>query len=279
MGKKSKRRQKGSSSSSIGAAIRAATKNNQHDDDDDAFLEQAIQIAAAEKKKLQEDEYNASAAADDARMEKMDEDEDPLEGLTGFDRLQAVGSALGVTVFDTSATSPTTMRLSPAHDEEPDPVTRAAKDWNTLYPQPETARLMTEWEKSMDNAMCYEGMSKFETMVYMAITPDLVKGIRTGDWTTLVRRIMEVDKPLSNTTTTTKFRPGDYIEVMKGNHIKWNMVGERGILCDYFEDEDKWGIEMDNPKLGPSLVCAGNLKLIKKGHGFADIPGRWTRRR
>ena len=265
MGKKSKRRQKGSSSSG------AATNKNQNDDDD-AFLEQAIQIAAAEKKKLQEDEYNARAAV--ARMEQMEMKDDPLEGLTGFDRLQAVGSALGVNVFDTSATS----KLSPAHDEEPDPVTRAAKDWNTLYPLPEHARLMTEWEKRMDDAMCMEGMSKFETMVYLKITPDFVEGIRTGDWTTLVRRMMEVDKPLNNNTTTKKFRPGDYIEVMKGNHIKWNMVGERGILCDYFEDEDKWGIEMDSPKLGPSLVYAGNLKLIKKGHGFADIPGRWTGR-
>ena len=125
MGKKSKRRQKGSSSG-------AATNNNK--DDDDAFLEQAIQIAAAEKKRLQEDECNARAAV--ARMEMKDE-EDPLEGLTGFDRLQAVGSALGVTVFDTAATTSsraatTTTKLSSAHDEEPDLITRAAKDWSTL---------------------------------------------------------------------------------------------------------------------------------------------------
>ena len=39
-------------------------------------------------------------------------------------------------------------------------------------------------------------------------------------------------------------------------------MGKRGIIMDYFEDEDKWGMEMDDQKIGPSLVFAGNLKRV-----------------
>lgn len=40
------------------------------------------------------------------------------------------------------------------------------------------------------------------------------------------------------------------------------MVGQRGTLMDYFWDEDKWGIDMDNGI--PTMIKKGNLRRVER---------------
>lgn len=140
----------------------------------------------------------------------------------------------------------------------------SSRAWSHL--SAEEATLMTQWEQSMDPSMNRPNMSTSETMKAMAITPEFVKGLPVGDWFQLVLRIQDVSKTV-NYINTPPLRSGDYIEIIPRNSIKWGLVGQRGKIVDYFGDENKWGIEMDSPALGPSLVYAGNLKRIRSGYG------------
>ena len=244
MGKKSKRRQQSGGGT--------ASNNNTTREEDDAFLEAAMERAAAEKKVI-----------DDAAVKQAAEDVHPLDGLEGFDRFQAVCNSLGVQ----TTTIQQQRRPSP-------PPSKSSSAWSHLS-MPD-AHLMMQWERSMDSKMRRPNRSASETMKAMAITPEVVKGIPVGHWFLLVSRMELVGKPMKFPNSP-PLRAGDYIEIVPGNDIKWGLVGQRGTIVDYYGDDDKWGIEMDSPAFGPSLVHAGNLKRIRAGNGFAPQQ-KWTRR-
>jgi len=239
MGKKSKRRQpKGGAGNNTSSTTTTSA-------DDDAFLEEAIQQAAAEQAALDEIAIKEAAAA---------AKEDSLAGLEGFDRFQAVCNNLGVGV------------IPPPPQQQQRSSSSSA--WSHLSPT--QAHLMTQWERSMDLSLRKPNMSASQTMKAMGITPSFVKGLPIGNWFLLVSRIQSVGKRVY-TPNSPPLREGDYIEIVPGNDIKWALVGERGTIVDYFEDENKWGIEMDNDgEFGPSLVFAGNLRRVRSGdEGFA----------
>ena len=64
-------------------------------------------------------------------------------------------------------------------------------------------------------------------------------------------------------------RVGDTVEVVSGNNIKQSVVGSRGVLAQYFEDDGKWGIEMDSGE--PVLISKMNLRRVKSGL-MASLP-------
>ena len=108
---------------------------------------------------------------------------------------------------------------------------------------------MKQWEESRPPHM--KGLE---------IRPALVKGIPIGNWHLLItQRIMKADAPVSYVNEP-PLSEGDRVEVLPGNSVKWEMVGQKGRIMDYFEDEDKWGIDIEGGQ--PSLVMAGNLKRI-----------------
>ena len=165
---------------------------------------------------------------------------DPLAGLEGFERLQAVGNALGVTIIKGAEPSP------------PDA-------WDHLPPNERD--LMKKWEETFPPTMLVPGHpTKSGSMKALAIRPALVKGIRIGNWYALTtQRIMKADAPV-NYVNNPPLSRGDCVEILPGNAIKWELVGQKGIIMDYFDDDDKWGIEIKGGM--PSLVMAGNLKRI-----------------
>ena len=54
-------------------------------------------------------------------------------------------------------------------------------------------------------------------------------------------------------------RPGDYVEVVPGNSVMWESVGQVGELLEYFPADGKWGIDL-YPQ--PALIMEGNLKRV-----------------
>eukprot|EP00984_Skeletonema_dohrnii_P002810 scaffold961_cov83-Skeletonema_dohrnii-CCMP3373.AAC.6 len=232
MGKKSKRRQPKGGAGNTSSFTTSA--------DDDEFLEIAMQQAAAEH-----------AALDEIAIQQRRS----LAGLEGFDRFQAVCNNLGVGVI-------------PPPPQQQQQRSSSSSAWSHLSPT--QAHLMTQWERSMDQSLRKPNMSASQTMKAMGITPSFVKGLPVGNWFLLVSRMELVGKRVY-TPNSPPLHEGDYIEIVPGNDIKWALVGERGTIVDYFEDEDKWGIEMDNDgEFGPSLVFAGNLRRVRRGEGFAS---------
>lgn len=161
---------------------------------------------------------------------------DPLAGLEGWDRLQAVANALGTQ------------------------VERVPDGWNHL--SSDDAMLMQQWERSMDPTMVKDGRSASEEMKKLGITPAFVKGLPVGNWHRLVMRMQLADAPVRYKNDP-PLEPRDYIEVLPGNSVKWDMVGERGTLVEYFVEDDKWGIEMEISGEAV-LVREGNLKRIPR---------------
>ena len=57
-------------------------------------------------------------------------------------------------------------------------------------------------------------------------------------------------------------RSGDRIEVVGGNSVKFPDIGSRGILIEYFDDEEeKWGLCLDNGKR--LLIKRNNLLRVE----------------
>ena len=146
-----------------------------------------------------------------------------------------------------------------AQRQQRKPSSSSSAAWSHL--PPDQAALMTKWEKSMPPSQRLPNTSAAQTLKNMNITPQFVEGIPIGNWSLLIHRMQLVGKSVY-IRNVPKLQRGDYVEIMPGNGIKWPMVGKRGIIMDYFEDEDKWGMEMDDQKIGPSLVFAGNLKRV-----------------
>ena len=114
----------------------------------------------------------------------------------------------------------------------------------------------------MDPMMLQDGRSASEEMKALGITPAFVEGLPVGNWHRLVMRMREADAPV-NYENDPPLEPGDFVEVLPGNSVKWAMVGERGTLLDYFPEDDKWGIEMDSSGEAV-LVREGNLKRTQR---------------
>ncbi|KAL9189281.1 hypothetical protein ACHAXT_011771 [Thalassiosira profunda] len=131
---------------------------------------------------------------------------------------------------------------------------------------PNQAELMRRWEEWMpiDLIMPEKG-TKAETMKALAITPEFVEGIPVGNWQRLNMRLREAEKPV-NFANHPPLKRGDRVEVLAGNSVKWGQVGKRGKLNEFFGDDGKWGIEMEDTGEGV-LVMAGNLKRIPKEEG------------
>lgn len=172
--------------------------------------------------------------------------QDKCDGLEDWDRLQAVADQLGVQVM-----------RAPAPPQASSPP-RMKGAWKYL-PRNE-AILMQAWEDSMPDHMIMPGHeSKNQTIRDLGITQSFVKGVRVGDWHSLVMRMVAMDAPI-NYINKPALREGDYVEVLPGNSVKFSNMGQRGHLLEYFDDSGKWGIDF---KSGiPSMVMAGNLKRI-----------------
>jgi len=262
MAKRSKRRQPkkggGSKASSSSNNIAAAAA-------DDAFLEQAIKQAASEKAALDQQIINEAAATT-----KEEDDEG------GGDNNITPSDALDSTAFAKEY-------MEEFHkDEKLDKIRAAINDyyeaqqssscrsgaaaWSHL--PPDQAALMTQWEQSMPSSHLQPNTSAAQTLKNMRITPAFVKDIPIGNWLALIHRMQSVEKRVY-IKNVPPLHSGDYVEIVAGNHIKWELVGEKGCIVDYFDDEDKWGLEMDKKEeIGPSLVFAGNLKRLSRFDDF-----------
>jgi hypothetical protein len=242
MGKKSSKRRKpkkggggtASSSNNTAAAI----------DDEDAFLEQAMQQAATEKAAL--DQIAIKEAAEAAQRKNEAAKTEEAKFVQEFTK-EHMGDFIARTVAQRQQRSKSSSSLS------------SSNAWSHL--PPDQAVLMTKWEKSMPASQRLPNTSAAQTLKNMNITPQFVEGIPIGNWSLLIHRMQLVGKSVY-TRNVPKLQRGDYVEILPGNGIKWQLVGEKGFIIDYFADEDKWGMEMDDQKIGPSLVFAGNLKRV-----------------
>ena len=246
MGKKSSKRRKpkngggGTASSSNNTAI-----------DEDAFLEQAMQQAATEKAALDQIAIKEAAEAAQRKTEAAKTEE--AKFVQEFTKEHMGGDFIARTVAQRQQRKPSSSSLS------------SSSAWSHL--PSDQAVLMTKWEKSMPASQRLPNTSAAQTLKNMNITPQFVEGIPIGNWSLLIHRMQLVGKSVY-TRNVPKLQRGDYVEILAGNGIKWQLVGERGTIVDYFADEDKWGMEMDKREIGPSLVFAGNLKRLKRFDEF-----------
>ena len=108
-------------------------------------------------------------------------------------------------------------------------------------------------------------------MKALGIRPPLVKDMPIGNWHLLItQRIMKADAPVTYIN-----EPPLSVEVLPGDSVKWEMVGQRGRIMDYFEYDDKWGIDIEGGQ--PSLVMAGNLKRIDDDDSIVYESDMWER--
>mmetsp|Transcript_20962 Transcript_20962/g.34591 ORF Transcript_20962/g.34591 Transcript_20962/m.34591 type:complete len:250 (+) Transcript_20962:169-918(+) len=247
MGKKksSQRRQpkKGGGSASSTTATAAAA-------DEDAFLEQAMKQAATEKAALDQIAINEAATAAAAQKNETAKNEE-AKGSSEFNVQEFTKEYMGDFIARTVA--------------QRQPSSSGGRAWSHL--PPDQAAVMTQWEKAMPPSQRLPNTSAAQTLKNMNITPQFVKGIPIGDWLQLINR-MELASKRVYMRNIPALQRGDYVEVLPGNHVKWALVGERGVVMDYFDDEDKWGMEMDKREIEPSLVFAGNLKRLSRFNEF-----------
>ena len=234
MGKKSSKRRKPKK----GGGGTTASSSTAATEDEDAFLEQAMKQAATEKAALDQIAIK-EAAAEEAKF------------VQEFTK-EHMGDFIARTVAQRQQRSKPSPSLS-------------SSAWSHL-PRDQAA-LMTKWEKSMPASQRLPNTSAAQTLKNMNIAPQFVEGIPIGNWSQLIDRMQLVGKSVYMRNVP-KLQRGDYVEILAGNGIKWQLVGERGTIVDYFADEDKWGLEMDKREIGPSLVFAGNLKRLKRFDEF-----------
>lgn len=120
--------------------------------------------------------------------------------------------------------------------------------------------LMNQWAKTMPKRD-YRGTTARKRMDQLGMTASFVKEIKVGDWKKVRKRMVQMDAPV-NIRNTPPLQEGDYVQVEAGNSVKFEMVGQRGTLMDYFWDEDKWGIDMDNGI--PTMIKKGNLRRVER---------------
>jgi hypothetical protein len=121
---------------------------------------------------------------------------------------------------------------------------------------------MQKWEVTFPRRMLIpEHPTKSGSMKALGITPALLKGLRIGNWHAVTMRFIEAGAPI-NYINKPPLNEGDRVEVLPGNSVMWATVGQKGVLDCYFEEDDKWGIDIEGGI--PTMVMAGNLKRIPK---------------
>ena len=125
----------------------------------------------------------------------------------------------------------------------------------------EGAELMKLWANSMppDRLSRFPaGTTPEQALDNLAIRPAFVHDLELGDWDALDRRIVMADRSV-RVHNDPPLRPGDYVEVVPGNSVMWESVGQVGELLEYFPADGKWGIDL-YPQ--PALIMEGNLKRV-----------------
>lgn len=139
-------------------------------------------------------------------------------------------------------------------------------DDDKLSPSEERT-VMKAWTDSMPRHMMMMDRNKTanEIMSKLNVTPDFVKGIRVGNWHSLMMR-MQQNSETNKVQNALPLEAGNYIEVMDGNSIRFGTFGKRGIIKEYFRNQSKWGIEFDDGKEGLGLVHKHNLKRLASSY-------------
>ena len=104
-------------------------------------------------------------------------------------------------------------------------------------------------------------MTPRQAMDHLSITPELVQGISVGDWHQVVTRIQQMDAEV-NYVNNPRLRVGNRVEVLPGNGLRWDWVGQHGKLMEYFRDRNRWGVALEESG-EQGLIMAGNLKRFK----------------
>lgn len=123
--------------------------------------------------------------------------------------------------------------------------------------------LMEAWALSMPPHMEVLDGSARATLSKLGIRPAVVQGIRVGDWHSLMMRLRDADSKVKVKNEFPFLEEGNYIEIVAGNSVKYECVGQRGVLKEYFRGEQKWGIDLDEDG-DPSLIHKNNLKRLAK---------------
>jgi hypothetical protein len=136
--------------------------------------------------------------------------------------------------------------------------------WETETPAPAPARtlpLVEQWlaEPHPKWLTMHRGapVPAREKMSKLGIDEPFLQGLAVGDWDAAQERLHLCMKQVQ-VQNSPPLRAGDRVEVTAGNHVKWESVGQRGTLAEYFSDCKKWGIEMDDGE--PVLILQGNLR-------------------
>jgi len=143
--------------------------------------------------------------------------------------------------------------------QEQEPLWTLPLDGALLYEQEED--LLNKWAKTMP-ARDYRGTTAHIRMERLGMTASFLCGIQIGDYNTVRKRMVQMGAPVS-IKNNPPLKVGDYVQVEPGNSVKFEMVGQRGTLLEYFRRDKKWGIDMDNGI--PTMIMVGNLKRVERG--------------
>lgn len=96
-------------------------------------------------------------------------------------------------------------------------------------------------------------------MARLGITPDFLHGLTIGDWDGVDARMMQGFKK-TKAKNKSPLQRGDYVQILPGNHVNFQMVGQQGTLLEYFKKDRKWGLELDSGD--KVMILAKNLQKI-----------------
>jgi hypothetical protein len=122
-------------------------------------------------------------------------------------------------------------------------------------------RILSEWAATMPAKNLIPGTDAPETMCRLGISIHYVKGLALGDWAALDQRLAQSCQKVK-VRNNPPLKVGDFIEAVAGNHVKWECVGQRGTLEQYFKKEKKWGIRFKSVFLSPTLLTEDSLKRV-----------------
>jgi hypothetical protein len=123
--------------------------------------------------------------------------------------------------------------------------------------------LLDQWAATMPNELQVPGCSARATIDKMGLRPIHFQGTTMGDWGKVVRGLNEEGAKVSLSKSQRKLRPGDRVQILPGNHVKREVVGQTAVLVEYFRSSQKWGMECDQSHMAPAMILAANLKLIE----------------
>ena len=113
----------------------------------------------------------------------------------------------------------------------------------------------------MPRKLIRPGCTARKAMEMAGMTVGFLKGLKIGDHLAVKDRMKACSKRVI-VKNNPPLKEGDFVEVVVGNEVRWQWVGQKGILRDYFKRDKKWGIEFQNGDC--VLIMADNLKRISK---------------